>query len=173
MTPDNPVSYQEIMQVIRTRCHHCLKMLDNECVGNVTLNTSKTDLIFEKDIFHIHGLHVVRFSRTTNKPALIFIHGGPGYNNSITEYLIEHHRLFESLEYDLILFDQRTCGRSKDFPEHPNHTDNINDLKKLCGSLQEQNIPLTGFIGHSYGAKLLFDFHQKHPLKNISKLFLK
>ena len=53
--------------------------------------------------------HVVYYERVGTpgaKPA-VFLHGGPGGGISP-----DHRRLFDPARYDVLLFDQRGCGRS-------------------------------------------------------------
>jgi proline iminopeptidase len=112
----------------------------------------------KSQILHPH-LHVVHFTRATCNESLVFIHGGPGFNSAVLEHLIEHEGLFDCLNYNIVLYDQRNCGRSQRLPSPVTHQDNIADLEQLLTELQA-NIKIKGLIGHSYGAKLLYDFYQ-------------
>ncbi|MGB6976332.1 MAG: alpha/beta hydrolase [Gammaproteobacteria bacterium] len=106
-------------------------------------------------------LYISRFVKNKENPYLVFIHGGPGLNSGVLEYLIENESLFGSLNYNIVLYDQRGCGRSKTSSEVVSHVDNINDLNLIYRSLiEEEDLKIQGCIGHSYGAKLLFDFYQ-------------
>jgi proline iminopeptidase len=89
------------------------------------------------------------------------------------EYLIEHDNLFENLNYNLILYDQRGCGRSVNARnENVSHNDNINDLLQIYQYFEKNvGINILGFIGHSYGAKLLFDFYHEFKL-NVPYIFV-
>ncbi len=105
---------------------------------------------------------MTEFIKNQNEGTLLFIHGGPGYNCGIIEYLIEHDKLFNSLNHNIVLYDQRTCGRSLGFSENVSHADNIDDLEEIYQYLNNvKKIKISGIIGHSYGAKLLFDFCNK------------
>ena len=53
-----------------------------------------------------HCIHYERAGTRGAKPA-VFLHGGPGGGISP-----EHRRLFDPARYDVMLFDQRGCGRS-------------------------------------------------------------
>lgn len=119
--------------------------------------------MFKKAVLPHPQIYLTHFIKNSNASSWIYIHGGPGYNCGIVEYLIEHNNLFGLFNDNIVLYDQRTCGRSIDFSEEVTHADNIHDLDeiyhyltKLCG------IPIKGFIGHSYGAKLLFDYYKKY-----------
>jgi proline iminopeptidase len=53
--------------------------------------------------------HQVYYERcgTPGATPAVFVHGGPGGGCSPT-----HRRLFDPARYDVLLFDQRGCGRS-------------------------------------------------------------
>jgi proline iminopeptidase len=53
-----------------------------------------------------HTVYYERCGKRGGKPA-VFLHGGPGGGISP-----EHRRLFDPARYDVMLFDQRGCGRS-------------------------------------------------------------
>lgn len=112
-------------------------------------------------------LYIVHFTKPEFNRSIVFIHGGPGFNCGIIEFLIEHEDLFEALQYNIIVYDQQGCGRSKRQKQTINHQDNINDLHELALYLEKNNIIIAGLVGHSYGAKLLLDFyhytHSKIP----------
>jgi len=117
---------------------------------------------YKKEIFTHSQFYISKFTKNHELPYLLFIHGGPGYNCGIMEYLIEHYRIFEKLNYNIVFYDQRNCGRSNYFPMGITHSDNINDLDLIYKYLiEDSTLSVKGFIGHSYGAKLLFDFYKK------------
>jgi len=119
--------------------------------------------MFKKAVLPHPKIYLAHFIKNSNASSWVYIHGGPGYNCSTLEYLIEHDNLFSLLNDNIILYDQRTCGRSIDFPEEVTHADNIQDLDEIYSYLTEFcGIPIKGFIGHSYGAKLLFDYYEKY-----------
>jgi proline iminopeptidase len=124
-------------------------------------------IAYHKEVLDHQTFYIAKFTKKIDADYLLFIHGGPGYNCGVIEYLIEHHNLFGSLNYNIILYDQRSCGRSNDAnTESVLHTDNVSDLDKICAYLDNSHdIKLKGFIGHSYGAKLLFDFYRKFDCK--------
>ncbi len=118
--------------------------------------------VYYKDILPNPEFYITRFTKNPNLPYVLFIHGGPGFNSGILEYLIEHHHLFNSLQYNIILYDQRNCGKSNKLPGHVLHQDNINDLQKIVLHLTAHcNLNICALIGHSYGAKLLFDYYKR------------
>ena len=118
--------------------------------------------IFNKEVLSHHDFYIVKFTKNRDMPYLLFIHGGPGFNCGIIEYLIEHNGLFGLLNHNIILYDQRNCGRSRKFNDTVLHQDNVNDLHEITQYLADSiRIKIHGLIGHSYGAKLLFDYYNK------------
>ncbi len=118
--------------------------------------------IYNKHVLPHPDFYIVTFTKNPDKPYLLFIHGGPGFNSGIIEYLIEHHHFFNLLNDNIILYDQRNCGRSKIFPNSVSHQDNINDLHTIiCYLTNSVEIKIIGLMGHSYGAKLLFDYYNQ------------
>ena len=118
---------------------------------------------FKKEILTHSELYIVKFTKNPSLGYLLFIHGGPGYNCGVIEYLIEHESHFNSLNYNIILYDQRGCGRSPACENSTSHMDNVNDLYKINEYIKSNyKINIKGYIGHSYGAKLLFDFYNKY-----------
>jgi proline iminopeptidase len=129
---------------------------------------------FDKNIIPHEKLYIVKFSKVQLSPCLIFIHGGPGLNCGVIEYLIEYEELFKSLDYNIILYDQRACGRSDNKSidsDKISHSDNVNDLDEIYQYLESKNLKIAGLIGHSYGAKLLYDFLKKTGL-TIPSIFV-
>ncbi|MCI9882963.1 alpha/beta fold hydrolase, partial [Methylobacterium goesingense] len=53
-----------------------------------------------------HSVYFERCGTPGGKPA-VFLHGGPGGGISA-----KHRQLFDPARYDVLLFDQRGCGRS-------------------------------------------------------------
>ncbi len=119
-----------------------------------------------------NDLYTVIFTKNIKFPTLIFIHGGPGLNCGLLEYLIEYDNLFSALQYNLVLYDQRACGRSPPIPLEVTHADNVNDLLNLYYFLvSEMKMDIKGMIGHSYGAKILADCIWLHQL-NVFPIFV-
>ncbi|MFJ1269714.1 alpha/beta fold hydrolase [Legionella lytica] len=117
--------------------------------------------VYSKDILSHPEFYIARFTQAPELPYVFFIHGGPGLNCGIIEYFIEHHNLFNSLCYNIIVYDQRNCGRSAHSIKQMLHQDNLNDLHQIILYLAKQyNISISALIGHSYGAKLLCDYYQ-------------
>src|SRR5476649_2031188 len=108
---------------------------------------------FNKSILPHDNFYIATFSKNENFPFLVFIHGGPGLNCGTIEYFIEHEELFKLLDYNIVLYDQRACGRSPRVignSEKILHSDNINDLHEIYQYLESADLKVAGLIGHSY-----------------------
>jgi proline iminopeptidase len=130
---------------------------------------------FTKKIIPHEKFYIAAFSKKLDAPYLIFIHGGPGLNSGTIEYLLEHKDFFKTLECNIILYDQRGCGRSAKFFNSVTcvtHQHNISDLQEIYEYLiNSSTLNIIGFIGHSYGAKLLFDLYKQSQI-NIPGVFV-
>lgn len=117
--------------------------------------------IYKKEITLHSEFYITKFTKNPDMPYLLFIHGGPGFNCGTIEYLIENNSFFDLLDHNIILYDQRNCGKSKKLTTSVLHKDNVDDLQKIIQHLNSIDIKIYGLIGHSYGAKLLFDYYKK------------
>jgi len=93
-----------------------------------------------------------------DKDCMLFVHGGPGMNSKVLEYMRDHNSFLSDLDLDVIFYDQRNCGRSTAFEGKTSHQDNIEDLDSLVKSLISDGVKIKAICGHSYGAKLLNDY---------------
>lgn len=103
-----------------------------------------------------HRIYWERVGTKGAKPA-VFLHGGPGGGFSP-----KHRRLFDPALYDVILFDQRGCGRSEPFASLENNTTwhlvaDIERLREMIGV--EQWL----VFGGSWGSTLALAYAQTHP----------
>ncbi|WP_416397691.1 prolyl aminopeptidase [Allohahella sp. A8] len=117
------------------------------------------------DVGDGHSIYYERCGRRGGKPA-VFLHGGPGGGCNA-----EHRRLFDPEHYDVLLFDQRGCGRSTPHAELEANTtwhlvDDIERLRKLAGA--EQWL----VFGGSWGSTLALAYAEKHP-ERVSELILR
>jgi proline iminopeptidase len=120
---------------------------------------------FKTNIPH-KDFYIVSFLYKAELPYILFIHGGPGLNSAVLECLIENEEIFSSLECNIILYDQRNCGRSIRSEMTVLHKHNIDDLHEMVTYLsQVQNFKIACIAGHSYGAKLLYDYYKKYDAK--------
>lgn len=112
-----------------------------------------------------HSLYYERVGTPGAKPA-VFLHGGPG--GGMAPY---HRRQWDPARYDVLLFDQRGCGKSLPFAEiEANDTwrivSDIEALREMCGHARWQ------VFGGSWGATLALAYAQKHP-QRVTELILR
>lgn len=101
------------------------------------------------------------------KPAIIFLHGGPGYNSFSFESSTAERLATEG--YYVIVFDQRGCGRSIDIPNSKyNFEEAVDDIE---GLYEKYNIRKATLIGHSWGGALGVAYAEKYPQK-VGELLL-
>ncbi len=108
------------------------------------------------DVGEGHSLYWERVGIRGGKPA-VFLHGGPGGGMSAT-----HRRQWDPALYDVLLFDQRGCGKSLPFAEiEANDTwrivEDIERLRIMCGHEAWQ------VFGGSWGATLALAYAQTYP----------
>jgi proline iminopeptidase len=102
----------------------------------------------------------------SGKPA-IFLHGGPGGACSPV-----HRRLFNPELYNILLFDQRGCGRSIPHASLDNNTTwhLVADIERLRTEVLKTDKSLV--FGGSWGSTLALAYAQKHP-ERVSELVLR
>ncbi|HUH61027.1 MAG TPA: prolyl aminopeptidase [Candidimonas sp.] len=100
------------------------------------------------------------------KPA-VFLHGGPGGGCSPT-----HRRLFNPERYNILLFDQRGCGRSTPHASLENNTtwDLVADIERLRTEVLQAESMLV--FGGSWGSTLALAYAQTHPAR-VSELIVR
>lgn len=86
-----------------------------------------------------------------------FLHGGPGSGASP-----QHRRLFDPARYNVLLFDQRGCGRSTPLG-HLDHNTTWHLVADL--ELLRETIGVDGWLlfGGSWGATLALAYAETHP----------
>ncbi len=117
------------------------------------------------DVGDGHSIYYERVGTPGAKPA-VFLHGGPGAGCSA-----DHRRLFDPSRYDLLLFDQRGCGRSTPHAELRANTtwhlvDDIERLRALVG------VEKWLVFGGSWGSTLGLAYAETHP-GHVSALILR
>lgn len=117
------------------------------------------------DVGDGHSIYYERAGTPGAKPA-VFLHGGPGAGCSP-----DHRRLFDPARYDLLLFDQRGCGRSL-----PHADLTANTAWHLVADIERLRI-LAGVdrwmvFGGSWGSTLALAYTEKHP-ERVSELILR
>ncbi|HXB40041.1 MAG TPA: alpha/beta hydrolase [Bacteroidia bacterium] len=96
------------------------------------------------------------------KPAIVFMHGGPGYNPVSFELGCANTLAAEG--FFVITFDQRGCGRSKkdSIPDHYKFNKANDDINII---LKKYNVAQAVFIGHSWGGTEAIKFAEIYPEK--------
>ncbi|MDP3896657.1 MAG: prolyl aminopeptidase [Mesorhizobium sp.] len=103
--------------------------------------------------------HLVYWERvgTPGAKSAVFLHGGPGGGLST-----DHRRLFDPALYDVLLFDQRGCGRSTPHAELEANTTwhlvaDIERLREMAG------VEKWLVFGGSWGSTLALAYAETHP----------
>jgi proline iminopeptidase len=112
-----------------------------------------------------HTLYWERCGTRGAKPA-VFLHGGPGSGCNA-----DQRRQFDSALYDVLLFDQRGCGRSTPFASLEANTTwhlvaDMERLREMAG--HEQWL----VFGGSWGSTLSLAYAQTHP-ERVTELVLR
>jgi proline iminopeptidase len=108
------------------------------------------------DVGDSHSLYWERSGTPGTKP-VVFLHGGPGGGSSPA-----HRRQFDPALYDILVFDQRGCGRSTPFASLEANTTwhlvaDIERLREMCGH------PRWQVFGGSWGSTLSLAYAEAHP----------
>lgn len=123
---------------------------------------------FEKGVLDVGDGHRVYWERCGTrgaKPA-VFLHGGPGGGCNPTQ-----RRVFDPALYDIVLFDQRGCGRST-----PHASLEANTTWHLVADMERLRERM-GFdkwlvFGGSWGSTLALTYAETHP-ERVSELVLR
>ncbi|MDE1466648.1 prolyl aminopeptidase [Aurantiacibacter sp. D1-12] len=117
------------------------------------------------DVGEGHSLYWERVGTRGAKPA-VMLHGGPGGGVSPTL-----RGQWDPALYDVLLFDQRGCGKSLPFAEIDNNdtwriVEDMEKLREMCGFETWQ------VFGGSWGSTLALAYAQKYP-ERVSELVLR
>lgn len=117
------------------------------------------------DVGDGHSIYYERVGTKGAKPA-VFLHGGPGAGISP-----DYRRLFDPARYEVILFDQRGCGRSTPYADLTNNTTwhLVADIERLREKFGFQKWQV---FGGSWGSTLALAYAQTHP-EHVSELILR
>lgn len=112
-----------------------------------------------------HTIYWERVGTPGAKPA-VFLHGGPGGGCSPSQ-----RRVFDPALYDVLLFDQRGCGRSRPHAELEANTTwhlvaDIEKLREMAG------VEKWLVFGGSWGSTLALAYAETHP-ERVSELVLR
>ena len=123
---------------------------------------------FETGMLEVGDGHTLYWERCGTKGAkpVVFLHGGPGSGISPGQ-----RRQFDPELYDILLFDQRGCGRSTPFASLDNNTTwdivaDIEKLREMCGHERWM------VFGGSWGSTLSLSYAQTHP-ERVTELVLR
>lgn len=96
------------------------------------------------------------------KPAIVFMHGGPGYNP--VSFELGCANTLAAAGYYVITFDQRGCGRSKkdSITDHYKFNKANEDINTI---LKKYKVDSAVFIGHSWGGTEAIKFAEIYPEK--------
>ena len=117
------------------------------------------------DVGDGHSLYWERCGTPGAKP-VVFLHGGPGAGASP-----DHRRQFNPQRYDILLFDQRGCGRSTPHASLEANTTwhLVEDMERLR---QMIGVERWMVYGGSWGSTLSLAYAQTHP-ERVTELVLR
>ena len=108
------------------------------------------------EVGHGHRVHYELCGNATGTP-IVFVHGGPGAGCSPTA-----RRFFDPAAYNIVLFEQRGCGKSTPFAclDHNTTWDLVADMELLRKTV---GIERWVVFGGSWGSTLALAYAEKHP----------
>lgn len=134
----------------------------------MTFDLYPTIIPREKGFLQVSGNHSLYWELSgnpTGKP-VIFLHGGPGGATAPS-----HRRFFDPNHYNILLFDQRGCGKSTPHASIENNTtwDLVDDMEKLRAHVGFDKMMV---FGGSWGSTLALAYGETHPDK-VTELVLR
>lgn len=124
---------------------------------------------FESGRLEVGDGHTLYWERCGTKGAkpVVFLHGGPGSGTSPGQ-----RRQFDPARYDILLFDQRGCGKSTPFAclDHNTTWDLVDDIERLRTSIM--GVDKWMVFGGSWGSTLSLAYAQSHP-DRVTELILR
>ncbi|MUZ71407.1 prolyl aminopeptidase [Agrobacterium vitis] len=123
---------------------------------------------FETGFLDVGDGHVIHWERVGTKGAkpAVFLHGGPGGGMTPSQ-----RRVFDPALYDVILFDQRGCGKSTPHAHLEANTTwhLVADIERLRDMIGVEQWLV---FGGSWGSTLALAYAQTHP-ERVSELVLR
>ena len=118
------------------------------------------------DVGDGHSLYWELCGNPEGKPVVI-LHGGPGSGSSP-----DHRRQFDPQAYNILVFDQRGCGRSTPFASLEANTTwhLVEDIEKL--RVEVAQVDKWQVFGGSWGSTLSLAYAQKYP-ERVTELVLR
>ena len=114
---------------------------------------------FDHGMLDVGQGHCVYWERHGNKDGIpvVGLHGGPG--SSLSSW---HAQLYDPDNYQILLFDQRGCGRSTPFAQTKDNTTDhlIRDMEKLRAHFGYDKWHV---FGGSWGSTLALAYANTHP----------
>jgi proline iminopeptidase len=110
-------------------------------------------------------LYVKTFGKRADK-AIVYLHGGPGYNCSTFESTTA--QVLSDKGFYVIVYDRRGEGRSADSNAKYNFRQSIEDINEIYKTKKLKKAIL---IGHSFGGILATKFAESNPEK-VSQIIL-
>lgn len=102
-------------------------------------------------------LYVRAFGNPAN-PAIVFLHGGPGYNGATFESTSA--KTLADSGFFVIVYDRRGEGRSIDTAARFTFRESVDDLRQLY---ERFNLKKATLLGHSFGGVVAIRFAEAHP----------
>jgi len=117
------------------------------------------------DVGDGHSLYWELCGNPDGKP-VVFLHGGPGGGTTP-----DHRRQFDPRKYNILVFDQRGCGKSTPYASLEANTtwhlvDDIEKLREMVG------VDKWMVFGGSWGSTLSLAYAQTHP-ERVTELVLR
>ena len=118
------------------------------------------------DVGDGHSLYWELCGNPEGKP-VVFLHGGPGSGSSP-----DHRRQFDPQAYNILVFDQRGCGKSTPFASLEANTTwhLVEDIEKL--RVEVAQVDKWQVFGGSWGSTLSLAYAQKYP-ERVTELVLR
>jgi proline iminopeptidase len=122
-------------------------------------------LLFITITINAQTIYSKAFGNPENK-AVIFLHGGPGYNCATFEFTTAQQ--LADAGFYVITYDRRGEGRSVDTKAKYTFQETFDDLSSLY---KQYNIKQATLIGHSFGGIVTTLYAKKHS-KNVANIIL-